>query len=483
MMQAAGSTKSASITRRLTLAVLLLELFAALVLIATVGNHERHVQFTVFKANLRANANTLFGAVQEADARNGSIALDLSGIAIPSAAIYRVSDSEGSVLGARGDVPALSAVSGTFVEAPVGRETYLFYVLTGDRAIDPGKPFAVYHHIRVLYGLPTGRVWHEILEAIRFFSLATLALLGITAFLLTWLIRRFLLPIRELATEAERINPDDWSFSAPVNSRRFVELRPLAWAIERSLLRLQGSFEQQRRFTSDAAHELKTDLAIVKSSFQVLTMKRRSAEDYEQGVSLGLDDIRRLETTVQKMLTLARLEQTTKSNHESCDFVEAVFEAIAQGQPFAELKEVTVEQHIPGERDLVAVSKEDALLLCSNVLMNALQHSAAQQSVKVVVHYDGEFVRMVVRDHGAGITQEDQPFLFDAFYRGDASRSRKTGGTGLGLSICKAICHRAHGSITITNHREGGAVVEIKLPVIAPGQVPTSATFKASGQH
>jgi len=459
---------SVSITRRLTIAVLLLELVAAFVLIATVGDHERHVQLTVFKANLRVNANTLFGALQEADARDGSIALDLGGLSTPAKAVYRVSDGDGTVLGAQGEVPVFAAGSGTFTEDGVDGTQYLFYVLTGERAIDPGKPFAVHHHVRIVYGLPIGRVWHEVFEAIRFFALATLALLGVTAFLLTWLIRRFLQPIHELAAEADRIDPDHWSFDAPASSRRFVELRPLASAIERSLVRLQRSFEQQRRFTSDAAHELKTDLAIAKSSLQVLTMKRRSVEEYEQGLWLGLDDLGRLETTVQKMLTLARLEQAPRNDQHRCDFAEAMLDSISQSQPFAELKQVTVVQRIVETEALVKVSKDDALLLCSNVLMNALQHSPADETVEVTMTCDGDCLRLVVRDHGAGVAKEDQPFLFDAFYRGDASRSRKTGGTGLGLSICKAICLRAGGSISIGNDAEAGAVVEIMLPLHVP---------------
>jgi signal transduction histidine kinase len=463
-------TTSASITKRLTLAVLLLELLAALVLIATVGYHERQVQFTVFKTNLRASANTLFGDLQEADARDGSIVLDLGEFPLPSKAVYSVTDAEGHVLGAQGQLPALSADAGTFTKSDVKGESYLFYVLTGERAIDPGKPFAVYHHVRVTYGLPMGRVWHEVFEAIRFFALATLALLGITAFLLTWLIRRFLLPIRELATEADRINSDNWSFDTPPSSKRFVELRPLASAIERSVLRLQVSFEQQRRFTSDAAHELKTDLAIVKSSLQVLSMKRRTVEEYEQGLSLGLDDIGRLETTVQKMLTLARLEQAPRNDHQSCDFAEAVMEAIAQSQPFAELKQVAMDQPVGRAQAAVAVSKDDAILLCCNVLVNALQHSPSGQRVEVSMNCDNDVVSLAVRDHGPGIAKEDLRFVFDAFYRGDASRSRKTGGTGLGLSICKAICVRAGGSISIANHAEGGAIVEIKLPLISTNQ-------------
>jgi signal transduction histidine kinase len=460
-------TSSASITKRLTLAVLLMESVASLLLIVTVGNHERHVQFNVFKANLRANASTLFGALQEADARDGSIALDLNGLSVPPSAVYRVSNGEANVLGSQGDVPSFPATPDTFTEATVGHEHYLFYVLTGERAIDPGKPFAVHHHVRIIYGLPIGRVWHEIFDAIRFFALATLVLLGVTALLLTWLVRRFLIPVRELAEEADRINSDRWSFDAPPSSQRFVELRPLASAIERSMLRLQTSFDQQRRFTSDAAHELKTDLAIVKSSLQLLSMKRRTVEEYERGLGLSLDDIDRSEETVQKMLTLARLEQAPRSDYQSCDFAEAVSDSIAQSQPLAKLKKVHVEQHIAQVVGVVAVSREDALLLCSNVLVNALQHSPEEKTIEVTVRIDTDSVHLVIRDYGTGIAKEDEPFLFDAFYRGDASRSRKTGGTGLGLAICKAICLRAGGSISIANEVRGGAVVDIKLPLIS----------------
>jgi signal transduction histidine kinase len=466
-------TPSASITKRLTLAVLLMELVASLLLIVTVGNHERHVQFNVFKANLRANAGTLFGALQEADARDGSIVLDLNGISMPPNAVYRVSDGEANVLGSQGDMPSFSAAPETFTEVTVGHERYLFYVLTGERAIDPGKPFAVHHHVRILYGLPVGRVWHEIFEAIRFFALATLVLLGATALLLTCLVRRFLNPIRELAEEADGINSDSWSFDAPASSRRFIELRPLASAIERSLLRLQGSFEQQRRFTSDAAHELKTDLAIVKSSLQLLSMKRRTVDEYEQGISLSLDDIGRSEGTVQKMLTLARLEQAPKNDRQSCNFAEAVLDSIAQSQPLAELKQIHVEHRIADVVAFAAMSREDAVLLCSNVLVNALQHSPTGQEVEVTVTLDGNTVRLVISDCGTGIAEEDVPFLFDAFYRGDSSRSRKTGGTGLGLAICKAICGRAGGSISIANREAGGAVVEIKLPVSSKDSLDT----------
>ncbi len=459
-------TSSASITRRITFSVLALEFLAALVLIATVANHERHVQFTVFKTNLRASANALFGSLQEAESKDGSIALDPSGLSLPAAAVYKVSDGNGNVLGVQGPAPVIEVAPGTFTNLKIQGRSYLFYGMSGARAIDPGKPFAVYHHVHIVYGLPTNQVWHEVVEAVRFFALATLVLLGTTAFFLTWLIRKLLAPVRELALEAERINTDTWVFNAPQSSKRFLELRPLASAIEKSIHRLQRSFEQQRRFTSDAAHELKTDLAIIKSSLQVLGMRRRTVEEYEYGLAGALEDQKRLESTVQKMLALARVEQSPMNQNQSCDFSEVVLESVALSQPFAEIRGVTIVRSDTEQCVQVPIGKEDAFLLCANVLMNALQHSPSNGLVDVMMTQTPGSVFLKVRDHGPGIEEEDRPMLFDAFYRGDTSRSRETGGTGLGLSICKAICDRSGGSISISNHPDGGALVEIRLPVL-----------------
>ena len=458
-------TPNASITRRLTLSVLLMELVAAVVLIATVTNHERRVRFETFEANLRATANTLMGAVQEADSEDGSILLDLRGLTLPPRAIYRVTADNGQLLGAQGEPPAFLGTPNTVTKAWLRDHPYRFYVLKGERNIDPGKPYEVNHLVTVVYGLPEGRTWHEIFDATRFFALATLVFLGITAVLLSWLIRRLLYPIRELANEAEKIDVERWMFHAPASSNRFVELRPLAAAIEKTVVRLQRSFAQQRRFTSDAAHELKTELAIIKSSMQLLSMKRRSVEEYEKGISLGLEDIGRLEGTVQKMLTLSRLEQGPREEHKSANLQDVVLEAIAQSQPLAEIKRVQVTYAGVDNRVDIPIRKEDGILLCSNVLINAIQHSLLSGIVEITAHQDGEKIRLRVRDHGAGIAEVDKPFLFDAFYRGDASRSRKSGGTGLGLSISKAICDCAGGTIGIANHPEGGAVVEIELPI------------------
>lgn len=455
----------ASITRRLTLSVLLLEVLAGLVLIAIVTNHERQVRFETFDANLRASANELLGAVQEANSMDGSVRLESEGLHLPPRAAFRVLVDNGQVLGGRGVVPTVAFESDKVSRARIEGRPFRFYVLKGDRIIDPNSSRAVTHRVTIIYGLPEGRTWHAIFEATRFFALATVILLGVTAIFMSWLVRRLLHPIRELALKADKIDAEHLTFDAPESSKQFLELRPLAFAIQETTARLQRSFERQRRFTSDAAHELKTDLAIVKSSIQLLAMKRRTVEEYEQGLALGRDDIGRLESTVQKMLTLARLEQSVNVDQRECNFAAIVSDAITQSQSYGQVKNVAVFTTETEQYAFILLNPEDALLLCSNVLINAIQHSPENGRVEVALESRVDEVVLRVRDYGLGINEDDLPFLFDPFYRGDASRSRKSGGTGLGLSICKAICERGGGTISIANRTEGGAEVCILLPL------------------
>jgi signal transduction histidine kinase len=468
--------------------VLVLELLSAAALVGAITVHEWSVQLKVFDASLVATAESLMGAVQDKEDEGDNVMLDMRGARVARDAAFRVEDEQGRVLGFAGDAPHLAGAAfgaTVFRNAAVNGRGYRFLVLNGLRIVDPGQPDGgVRHSITIVYGIPLRRVWHEVFEAVRFFAFATALLLGVTAVVMAWLVRKGLSPVYELAREAESICSSDWQFHAPVSAKKTVELRPLAAALEAALARVQRSFEQQRRFTSNAAHELKTDLAIVKSSLQLLSMRKRTPEQYRQGLALSLEDFTRLESTVEKMLTLARLEQPAKSASSSsaprfCSLRDAIEEAVHQSRPYAQLKSIEVVAEFSGDAR-IAIDSRDAPLLCSNILLNALQHSPDGATVTIAVHAAGREIRLTVQDQGPGISDEDLFHIFEPFYRGDPSRSRNSGGTGLGLSICKAICERAGGSIEMGNHPAGGALVSVRLPAdIASSASTHSAWLKA----
>lgn len=455
--------REASITRRVTFAVLLLQFVAAAGLLTAVIIHEKNVQYEAFEANLRAGANALLGAVQE-DV-NEEVRLDSRGLSFPRQTIYRVTDERGRVIGEQGQTPALQLQPNDFQQRRIGKRSYRFFSLAGQRDLDPARNGGVHHEVTILFGQPDSRVWHEVVEAVRFVAVSTIVFLGLTALLLIWLLRRLLSPVHELALAAGEITSTQWTFAAPESAKHYIELRPLTNAIEQSVNRLEKAFEQQKRFTNDAAHELKTDLAIVKSSLQLIALKRRTVEEHEHGLAVGLSDLTRLERTVQRMLTLARLEQFAETGVNTCRFEEALQEAVRQSEPVAKLKTVALRVD-SSQGTTVPLDRDDALLLCSNILVNALQHSFNDGTVDVSTFRAADRLRLTVRDHGEGIQQTEAVLLFAPFYRSDVSRSRKSGGSGLGLSICKALCERVGGTIHIANHPEGGALVTVELPVL-----------------
>jgi signal transduction histidine kinase len=444
--------RSISITRRLTLAILLLEAVSATTLIGAIAFHERHIQLRALDANIQGTADALMASVQDAEA-----ALDIRGARVSKDAVYRVEDEQGRVLGVGGDVPKPevwpSGNGVAFRNSDLHGRTYRFVILRGGRGVT------------IVYGRPVGHVWHEVFEAIGALAVGTGILLVLTAVAMIWQLKRSLWPLQELAQEAQRITSESWKFNCPALAKETEELRPLALALEGTLARLQRSFEQQRRFTSDAAHELKTDLAIVKSSLQLLLMRRRTADEYRGGLISSLDDFSRPELTVQRMLTLARVEQPEGEDAERpfCSLRGVVEETVHRLTPFADTRQVNVSLQTMTDA-ILPIDRHDALLLCSNVLLNALQHTPVRSSVQIEATFRDDKVSLTVRDEGEGITDKDRPHLFEPFYRGDPSRSRKSGGAGLGLSICKAICQRVGGAIEITNIPAGGALVAITLP-------------------
>jgi signal transduction histidine kinase len=275
--------------------------------------------------------------------------------------------------------------------------------------------------------------------------------------------------VRQLAALAGNVSADSWDFVPPASARETAELAPLTQALQNVLQRLERSFLQQRTFVSDAAHELKTAVAVVKSSLQLVGMRPRTAEEYQTGNERALADTERIEELVGKMLTLARVEGSAAAiADETCNLQECVCRTARELETFASVRqvEVTVSELAAGSC-YVPLNGEDCALIVSNLLMNAIQHSPRQARVDVKVCAQAEYFELTVHDRGDGIDPTALPHVFDRFFRGDPSRNRATGGTGLGLAICKAAVERAGGTITLASEPSKGTTATVRLPRIA----------------
>jgi signal transduction histidine kinase len=461
--------KPYSITHRLIATILLVELVAALCISGAALVYERHVRFRSFDVMLRGRADSLLGAVQDAEDAQDNVMLDGTEVSLPGEDIYQVQDSDGRILGRSSNwtgpsTALLTAKTGKMERVSVRGKRYRALRIEGLRIVDPGdKGGGIPRRVTIFYGSPVDHVWGEIWEAVGFYAITSLSLLAISGLLIFWVLNRGLAPLRELAAEASGVSVDSWNFVPPPRARKIKELAPLTVALETVLTGLEHSFLQQRRFVSDAAHELKTAVAVLKSSLQLLTLKQRTAIEYERGIERSQLDCQRMEETVAKMLTLARVEAPNAPAAVATDLTEVLRQVVREFESMAELRRLQILVLAEGPL-MVDIEPEQLQLLCGNLLLNALQHSPAGSAIRAVVQQDGTQAELAIEDDGEGIAAQNLPHVFERFYRGDPSRSRDTGGTGLGLAICKAIASRWQGSIDIASTLGVGTRVMVRFP-------------------
>ncbi len=469
--------KRKSISRRIIVGVLLAEILSTMGIVVAYAVYERYMHFRAFDTTLRGHAESILGAIGDADDAEDNLELDSRSITVPESDLFEARDENRRILGRSDKLPqdfnveklAREGHEGV-LKATIGDTDYRFVIIQASRVVDPkDSNGGIVHQVTILYGSPTKQVWGEILEEVRFYSILSLLLLFTSAILIAWFLRGALYPLHQLASEASGISVRKWSFNPPESARATRELAPLTKALEVALDRLRQSFDQQRRFTSDAAHELKTGVAIIKSSLQLLTMRERSTEDYRLGLEICLQDCARLEEIVMEMLTLAKAEHELDRQkalpEEPLNLAECVEEGIQQLTSLAELKGVQVRlaESTPSP---VYLTRSEGALITTNLLHNALQHSPAGSTVTVSLTKTVQFATLIVEDQGEGIPQELLPHVFEPFFRAEAARDRRSGGTGLGLAICKAICDRVKGDITITSKLGAGTRVLVHLPAI-----------------
>ncbi|MFC5863162.1 sensor histidine kinase [Acidicapsa dinghuensis] len=478
--------KPYSIVRRLIGMVLVVELAAALCVTTAAFLYERHTHFRAFDVLLRGRADSILGAVQDAEDPGDNVMLDGSQLSAPPDDVYEVRDDSGRLVGRSenwtglGSVEKLDRGGHRHGHGPDGEEHfganlrgrhYGMIRISGYRVVDPGeKGGGVKRTVSIVYGAQMDRVWDAVLQSVSFYAVSSVVVMALTALLMLWLLHRGLRPLLELAGAASRVTVNAWEFEPPPTAQATRELAPLTEAMQAVLRRLREAFEEQQRFVGDAAHELKTGVALVKSSLQLLGMKPRSQTEYIAGLERALGDCERMEAMVAQMLTLARIEQAPLQGKAAvAEGISLLREVIDELAMMAELKQVRIELDEGSANTVtqqaIAIEPEQFKLFCRNVLMNAIQHSASGSEVRVQVREEESSAIFEFQDHGDGIGETELPYVFERFSRGDPSRSRHSGGTGLGLAICKAIVVRARGGIKIESKIGVGTCVSVRIPM------------------
>jgi len=395
---------------------------------------------------------------------------------------YQVRDAAGQMVGS--DVPPGVAVPapGVPLEAAVRRQPlpgselqYWEFTYRGQRyrgARLTGAPLynatpelrkpAV--RVTVYYMSPLLDLQHETAEAGFAIGGASLLLVLLTSWLAAWMVRRELHPLRALAQQAAAITPRHWSFEGDPRTAP-AELAPLICALQCMLQSLQNSFQQQRDFMADAAHHLKTPVAVVKSTLQALLQRPRPPVEYQAGLQATLADVERLEQILQRLLRLARLEHSDQRPAGWAELSATCTAALERVQPLAEARGVELRTKGLEREHWLCADADDLELAWLNLLENAVQHSPARAPVTLACAQEGDALRVEVRDQGPGVPAAERAHIFDRFYRGaDAVHA----GSGLGLAISHAIIKAYGGSIAVSASAAGvGAVFTVVLPLAA----------------
>jgi heavy metal sensor kinase len=317
--------------------------------------------------------------------------------------------------------------------------------------------------------LQVGKVETDVLR-LRALLLTTLAValivgLPIAAFGGWWLAGRALAPVRAMTETANLIEAKNLAERLPQPSRN-DELGQLAHTFNQLLDRLQAAFQHERRFTADVSHDLRTPLAIMKSSIGVALIRPRSATELQSTLVQIDGQIDRLSGILDAAQTLSRADSDQLGERFApLNLSELLSDLTETSAPYAEEEHhqsvvcnIAPDLWVNGDRDYLT-------RLFLNLLDNAMEYTPPGGTIRLTAASQREKIAAIVEDDGPGIAPEDLPYIFDRFYRADKAR---TGGShehaGLGLSLAQAIAHAHGGEVTVESELGQGSRFTVWLP-------------------
>ncbi len=285
---------------------------------------------------------------------------------------------------------------------------------------------------------------------------AVLALLGGVA---TYFISGHALrPIRELSDKIEKVQAQNLADSR-IEENQVKELNQLSVSYNRMLERLSDAFEIQRQFTANAAHELRTPLALMQVQLDLYHSNGHPDNDADtvQMIKMVTEQNDRLNKMVKTLLDMSELQTVGRDDEIILDAL--VDEVLEDLEPLAEGKNI----RLIGKCNDVTMVGSDILIyrLVYNLVENAIKYNHSGGQVTVSADRKENHVYLSVEDTGAGIPEELKERVFEPFFRVDKSRSRELGGVGLGLALVREIVRVHDGSITVKSNPSGGTIFEV----------------------
>ena len=280
-----------------------------------------------------------------------------------------------------------------------------------------------------------------------------------------WLSRRAMSPVASIIETAQSISATDLDKRIPVRYQVRDELTDLAETFNMMLNRLQRGFEREKRFTSDAAHELMTPLSSLQSDAEIMLRKPRSKEEYQETIQRMLFEVRRMSEMVHLLLQLSRVEADHRSEPEWVNISRVTEKIAKEYHDKCNQQNITLQTEIQSDLHVRAHSAYIEEVI-NNLLENALKYTQEGGKVKLqLVRSSGKAV-IHLSDTGIGFEEETKKHLFERFYRGNNAEVRESHGSGLGLPLVKAIVELYGGKIRAYSDGPGeGSTFVVELPL------------------
>ena len=276
-----------------------------------------------------------------------------------------------------------------------------------------------------------------------------------------FLTARALKPLKKLTEEICHIQAQNLSepLTVPVSDD---EIAQLTGSFNDMLVRLSNSFEIQKQFSANAAHELRTPLAVLQTDLEVFRKKNcHDTEEYELILNRIQEQTGRLSHLISTLLDMTNLNSVPRN--DSISLAALTEEVFCDLDSIADQAHITLQQK-EGDQ-LVTGSYLLLYRAVYNLVENAIKYNCPDGSVTVEIRQENQHVLLMVKDTGIGIPPEDQEKIFDPFFRVDKSRSRAMGGAGLGLAMVDAIAKEHGGQVKVLSSNKTGSTIALMLPL------------------
>lgn len=268
-------------------------------------------------------------------------------------------------------------------------------------------------------------------------------------------------PLYDFSKKIEEVQAQNLSDSR-IEENKFSELNQLSVSYNKMLERLSEAFKLQRQFTANAAHELRTPLAVMQLQIDLYNSSKHPDNDTsaQQTISMITEQTERLSKMVRTLLDMSELQ--TIARDEEIVIAALVEEVLADLEPLAQEKGINLIEKC----DNVLLMGSDILIyrLVYNLVENAIKYNFSGGTVTVTATQQNSQLHLTVEDTGNGIPEELKERIFEPFFRLDKSRSRELGGVGLGLALVREIVRVHNGSILVKNNANSGTTFEVIFP-------------------